>query len=76
MIVCVHVALCIRVYIDPGHILAVSVFPYSMSLGTRTDDAINDAVNAAVDKGVNFAVSAGNDYGSACNKSPASALKW
>ena len=47
-----------------------------MSLGTRTDEAINDAVNAAVDKGANFAVSAGNDYGSACDKSPASALHW
>ena len=33
----------------------------SMSLVTSTDEAINDAVNAAVDKEVNFAVSAGNN---------------
>ena len=48
----------------------------SMSLGTSTSAAINEAVNAAVGSGVNFAVSAGNDYGDACSKSPASATDW
>ena len=45
-----------------------------MSLGTKFEWAINDAVNAAVFKGVCFGVSAGNDNSLASKKSPATAV--
>jgi len=43
-----------------------------MSLGGAASDFINDAVTAAIAVGVVFVVSAGNDGGYACSKSPAS----
>lgn len=43
-----------------------------MSLGGAASDDINAAVAAAIDIGVVFVVSAGNDGGFACDKSPAS----
>ncbi|KAI9296959.1 hypothetical protein K502DRAFT_337086 [Neoconidiobolus thromboides FSU 785] len=45
----------------------------NMSLGGGYSRALNQAVNAAVDSGLNFAVAAGNDDEDACNYSPASA---
>ena len=45
-----------------------------MSLGTKFEWAINDAVNAAVFKGVCVGVSAGNDNNFASKKSPATAV--
>jgi subtilisin family serine protease len=45
----------------------------NMSLGGGKSNALNDAVDAAVVAGVNFAVAAGNEAQSACNVSPASA---
>jgi subtilisin family serine protease len=47
----------------------------NMSLGGGISTALNNAVNAAHDDNVLFAVAAGNDYGNACNYSPASAAK-
>jgi subtilisin family serine protease len=44
----------------------------NMSLGGATNFAVDDAVVAAVQKGIWFAVAAGNDYGAdACRTSPA-----
>ena len=45
----------------------------NMSLGGSRSQSENDAVEAAIRSGVSFAVSAGNDNGDACSKSPASA---
>ena len=45
----------------------------NMSLGGSRSRSENDAVEAAIRSGVSFAVSAGNDNGDACSKSPASA---
>jgi len=45
----------------------------NMSLGGGASTAIDDAVNAAVTKGVHIAVAAGNDNANACNYSPARA---
>eukprot|EP00731_Ephydatia_muelleri_P006084 Em0003g332a len=47
----------------------------SMSLGGGKSTSLNNAVDAAVTAGVNFAVAAGNEYQDACNVSPASASK-
>lgn len=47
----------------------------SMSLGGSVSQAQNDAVAACHDAGFVVSVSAGNDNGDACNKSPASAPK-
>ncbi|KAJ7071284.1 peptidase S8/S53 domain-containing protein [Mycena amicta] len=47
----------------------------NMSLGGGKSDALDRAVNAAVDKGLHFAVAAGNDNRDACNYSPAAAEK-
>ncbi|KAF7319968.1 hypothetical protein MKEN_00780700 [Mycena kentingensis (nom. inval.)] len=47
----------------------------SMSLGGGKSEALDRAVNAAVDKGLHFAVAAGNDNRDACNYSPAAAEK-
>ncbi|ADD41262.1 S8 family peptidase [Stackebrandtia nassauensis] len=45
----------------------------NMSLGGGVDQALNDAVTAAIDAGVTFAVAAGNDSGAdACDGSPGS----
>jgi subtilisin family serine protease len=44
----------------------------NMSLGGSYWQALNDAVTAAVAKGVTFAVAAGNSAANACNYSPAS----
>ena len=46
-----------------------------MSLGGSVSQAQNDAVAACHDAGFVVSVSAGNDNGDACNKSPASAPK-
>jgi len=43
----------------------------NMSLGGFKNQAIDDAVTAAVNAGVNMAVAAGNDRGDACRSSPA-----
>jgi aqualysin 1 len=43
-----------------------------MSLGGEASDLINSAVSGAIAAGVVFVVSAGNDGGKACSKSPAS----
>ena len=43
-----------------------------MSLGGESSDLINNAVSNAIAAGVVFVVSAGNDGGLACDKSPAS----
>ena len=43
-----------------------------MSLGGSTSSTINNAVSGAIDTGVVVVVSAGNDSGDACSKSPAS----
>jgi len=45
----------------------------NMSLGGGKNQAIDDAVNAAVRAGVSMAVAAGNDRGDACRTSPAAA---
>ena len=45
----------------------------NFSLGTAKLDAMNTAIQNLVNDGVTVAVAAGNDYGSACNSSPASA---
>lgn len=45
----------------------------SMSLGGSKSTSLNNAVDSAVSKGVNFAVAAGNEAQDACNTSPASA---
>jgi len=45
----------------------------NMSLGGGASTTIDDAVNAAVNKGVHIAVAAGNDNANACNYSPARA---
>lgn len=42
-----------------------------MSLGGLKYDPVDDAVDAAVEKGVHFSISAGNDNSDACGKSPA-----
>ena len=47
----------------------------NMSLGGGKSPLLDAAVNAAVDKGIHFAVAAGNDNADACNYSPASAEK-
>jgi cerevisin len=47
----------------------------NMSLGGGKSRALDDAVNAAVDSGLNFAVAAGNDNRDACSFSPAGAEK-
>lgn len=47
----------------------------NMSLGGGANQALNDAVAAAVDAGVFFAVAAGNENTDACTKSPASEPK-
>ncbi|ORZ37262.1 peptidase S8/S53 domain-containing protein [Catenaria anguillulae PL171] len=44
----------------------------SMSLGGPKNDAINQAVQAAISGGVTFAVAAGNENSDACQVSPAS----
>lgn len=44
----------------------------NMSLGGGKNQAVNDAVEAAVAAGVNFAVAAGNEDQDACDVSPAS----
>jgi subtilisin family serine protease len=46
----------------------------NMSLGGLKNQAVNDAVKAAVAQGVVFAVAGGNDNSDACNYSPASEL--
>lgn len=46
-----------------------------MSLGGETSELINNAVSSAIDAGIVFVVSAGNDGGKACSKSPASCAK-
>ena len=43
----------------------------SMSLGGLKYDPVDDAVDAAVERGVHFSISAGNDNSDACAKSPA-----
>jgi subtilisin family serine protease len=45
----------------------------NMSLGGGRSTTLNNAVNAAVEAEVIMAVAGGNDYGDACNYSPASA---
>jgi len=45
----------------------------NMSLGGGKSKSLDDAVNAAVETGLNFAVAAGNDNKDACNYSPAGA---
>lgn len=45
----------------------------NMSLGGSVSLSLNSAVNSAVNSGVVFAVAAGNENTSACNRSPASA---
>jgi len=47
----------------------------NMSLGGGKSEALDRAVNAAVDKGLHFAVAAGNDNRDACSYSPAAAEK-
>ncbi|CAK5281900.1 unnamed protein product [Mycena citricolor] len=47
----------------------------NMSLGGGKSTALDRAVDAAVDKGLHFAVAAGNDNRDACNYSPAAAVK-
>lgn len=47
------------------------LFHCSMSLGGLKYDPVDDAVDAAVEKGVHFSISAGNDNSDACGKSPA-----
>ena len=42
-----------------------------MSLGGLKYDPVDDAVDAAVERGVHFSISAGNDNIDACAKSPA-----
>ena len=44
-----------------------------MSLGGGASTSLDNAVNAAVNKGVHFAVAAGNENSNACNSSPARA---
>jgi subtilisin family serine protease len=44
----------------------------NMSLGGGYSQSVNDAVTRSTDAGVTYAVSAGNDGGDACTKSPAS----
>ncbi|XP_064400306.1 uncharacterized protein LOC135346570 [Halichondria panicea] len=44
----------------------------NMSLGGGFSKSLNDAVNAAINKGVHFAIAAGNENQDACNVSPAS----
>jgi subtilisin family serine protease len=44
----------------------------NMSLGGGYSQSVNDAVTRSSDAGVTYAVSAGNDSGDACAKSPAS----
>jgi len=44
----------------------------NMSLGGGFNQAVNEAVNAAIDDGVHFAIAAGNSNNDACNLSPAS----
>jgi cerevisin len=45
----------------------------NMSLGGGKSRALEDAVNSAVEQGMHFTVAAGNDYGDACESSPAAA---
>jgi cerevisin len=45
----------------------------NMSLGGGKSRALEDTVNAAVEHGMHFAVAAGNDFGDACESSPAAA---
>ena len=42
-----------------------------MSLGGGAMTAMDDAVKAAISRGIHFAVAAGNDNVDACNSSPA-----
>ena len=44
-----------------------------MSLGGGVSTSLDNAVNAAVNKGVHFAVAAGNENSNACYSSPARA---
>ena len=44
----------------------------NMSLGGSFDQATNDAVTASIASGVTYSISAGNNFGNACNNSPAS----
>jgi subtilisin family serine protease len=43
----------------------------NMSLGGTTSEALDDAVNRSIAKGVTYAVAAGNDSRNACRQSPA-----
>jgi len=43
----------------------------NMSLGGPTNSSVDLAVRNSIAAGVTYALSAGNDYGDACNKSPA-----
>jgi cerevisin len=45
----------------------------NMSLGGGRSRALEDTVNSAVEQGIHFTVAAGNDYGDACESSPAAA---
>lgn len=47
----------------------------NMSLGGGASQALDDAVNAAVDRGILFVVAAGNSNNNACGSSPARAAK-
>jgi aqualysin 1 len=47
----------------------------NMSLGGPASEALDKAVRGSAAKGVFYSISAGNDHGDACNKSPARAGK-
>ena len=46
----------------------------NLSIGGSRSDAFNDAIERVVNAGITAVVAAGNDYGDACTKSPASAV--
>jgi subtilisin family serine protease len=46
----------------------------NLSIGGGRSDAFNDAIERVVNAGITAVVAAGNDYGDACTKSPASAV--
>lgn len=48
-----------------------SFFFHSMSLGGGAMQSLDDAVRAAIYRGIHFAVAAGNDGADACYGSPA-----